>query len=343
MNKFFKYVRDFLLNYLPDRKGFSNNTILSYKMALNLFVTFMREEKGITPNSLTFDVIDAEVIKEYLDWIENTRSCSASTRNQRLMALRSFFEFAGLQDITLMNLSFLAGDIPIKKTQGRIVEFLSESALGSLLEQPNLNKTKGLRDMFLLILMYDTAARCSEVTGMKICDLHLDTDKPRAYLHGKGNKTRVVPLMAKTVEHCRRYLKLFHPELSAGEGQNEYLFYTVSHQAKHMMSTDAVEAIFKKYGKTASIQCKDMPENIHPHMMRHTRAMHLYRSGMPLELLSQFLGHSDIETTLIYAYADTEMKREAIRKADVVRNGKEIPVEIWADDDEMILILSGLK
>ena len=71
--------------------------------------------------------------------------------------------------------------------------------------------------------------------------------------------------------------------------------------------------------------------------------MHLYRSGMPLELLSQFLGHSDIETTLIYAYADTEMKREAIRKADVVRNGKEIPVEIWADDDEMILILSGLK
>ena len=86
-----------------------------------------------------------------------------------------------------------------------------------------------------------------------------------------------------------------------------------------------------------------MPANLHPHMMRHTRAMHLYRSGMPLELLSQYLGHADVETTLIYAYADTEMKREAIRKADVVRDGKEVPVEIWADNEDMILKLSGLK
>ena len=343
MNDFFKFIRDFLLNYLPKQKGASDNTIMSYKTSLNLFVTFMNDVKGIAPASLTFEAVSTEVIKEFLEWIENDRGCSAVTRNLRLAALRSFFEFAGYKDITHMDLYFLTQEIPLKKTEGKIVEYLSEPALETLLKQPDLRKGKGLRDMFLMILMYDTAARCAEIIGMKICDLYLDTDKPKAYLHGKGNKTRVVPLMPKTVEHCKRYLQKYHPDTEIRQDNDQPLFYTVSHRIKHRMSIDAVGAIYKKYGKSAAVQCKDMPANLHPHMMRHTRAMHLYRSGMPLELLSQYLGHADVETTLIYAYADTEMKREAIRKADVVRDGKEVPVEIWADNEDMILKLSGLK
>lgn len=343
MNDFFKCVRDFLLNYLPKQKGASDNTILSYKMALNLFVTFMKDVKRITPVSLEFEAVNSEIVKEFLDWIENTRCCSVTTRNQRLAALRSFFEYAGLKDISVMNLSFGIQEIPIKKAHGKIVEYLSEPALETLLKQPDLKKSKGLRDLFLMILMYDTAARCAEIIGLKLSDLHLDTDKPKVYLHGKGNKTRVVPLMPKTVEHCKRYLKKYHPNSDQKTDKDVLLFYTTSHRTRHTMSVDAVEAIYKKYGKSAAEQCNDMPANLHPHMMRHTRAMHLYRSGMPLELLSQYLGHADIETTLIYAYADTEMKREAIRKADVVRDGKEVPVEIWADDEDMILKLSGLK
>lgn len=343
MNDFFKCIRDFLLNYLPKQKGASDNTILSYKTTLNLFVAFMKDVKGVTIGSLTFDTISVEIIKDFLEWLEKTRGCSVTTRNQRLAALRSFFEYAGIRDISVINLSFGIHEIPIKKAQGKIVEYLSEPALETLLKQPDLKKSKGLRDLFLMIFMYDTAARCAEIIGLKLSDLHLDTDKPKVYLHGKGNKTRIVPLMPKTVEHCKRYLKKYHPDSEKQIDKCTYLFYTTSHKSKHTMSVDAVEAIYKKYGKSAAEQCDDMPVNLHPHMMRHTRAMHLYRSGMPLELLSQYLGHSDIETTLIYAYADTEMKREAIRKADVVRDGKEIPVEIWADDEDMILKLSGLK
>lgn len=92
----------------------------------------------------------------------------------------------------------------------------------------------------------------------------------------------------------------------------------------------------------AKIVCPEVPERIHPHMMRHTRAMHLYQSGMPMVLLSQYLGHAQVETTMIYAYADTEMKRAAIQKADAVRKTKSVPNEIWADNEEMILKLSGL-
>lgn len=343
MNDFFKTVRDFLMNYLPKQKGSSENTILAYKMALNLFVSFMKDVKGIPPIVLSFKLISSETIKEFLEWIENTRNCSATTRNLRLAALRTFFEYAGQKDISQMDFYFMIREIPFKKTSNKIVDYLSEPALETLLKQPNLKKAKGLRDMFLMILMYDTAARCAEIIGMKISDLHLDNEKPKAYLHGKGNKTRIVPLMPKTVEHCKQYLKRYHPDLECKNDGNIPLFYTTYHGVQHAMSIDAVEAIYKKYGKSASECCSEMPDKIHPHMMRHTRAMHLYRSGMPLELLSQYLGHADIETTLIYAYADTEMKREAIRKADVVRNGKEVPAEIWADDEDMILRLSGLK
>lgn len=343
MNDFFRFVRDFLLDYLPNRKGCSENTILSYKGALNLFVTFMKDEKGITPISLKLESVNTDVISEFLNWLENVRGCSASTRNQRLMALRSFFEFVGEKDISNMSLCMFARNVPLKKEKGKIVEFLSETALETLLKQPDSKKSKGLRDRFLLIFMYDTAARCDEIRKLKISDICIDGDKPKVYLHGKGNKVRVVPLMVKTVEHCKVYLKKYHPDLNANGDKNIPLFYTVFHQTKHIMSTDAIEKIYEKYGQIAAEKCKEMPIKLHPHMMRHTRAMHLYRSGMPLELLSQFLGHANIETTMIYAYADTEMKREAIRKADIIRNGKDIPAEIWADDEDMILKLSGLK
>ena len=103
-----------------------------------------------------------------------------------------------------------------------------------------------------------------------------------------------------------------------------------------------VAAFFAKYGSMAKAVCQEVPEHIHPHMMRHTRAMHLYQSGMPMVLLSQYLGHAQVETTMIYAYADTEMKRAAIQKADAVRGTKPVPDEIWADNEEMILKLSGL-
>ena len=108
------------------------------------------------------------------------------------------------------------------------------------------------------------------------------------------------------------------------------------------MSPDTVAAFFAKYGSMAKAVCQEVPEHIHPHMMRHTRAMHLYQSGMPMVLLSQYLGHAQVETTMIYAYADTEMKRAAIQKADAVRGAKPVPDEIWADNEEMILKLSGL-
>lgn len=341
MNDFFDTVRRFLLDHLPKQRCLSENTILSYKQTLNLFVSYMQDERDITATKLTFSRIDRDVILGFLTWLETARKCSANTRNQRLMALRSFLEFAGQMDCTQMALYLSACSIPAKEAHGRIVEFLTEPSLVALLQQPDPSKSKDLRNLVFMILMYDTAARCSELLDMKVCDLRLDAKHPIAYLHGKGRKIRTVPLLSRTVQHCKQYLHKFHP--AADYHSEAPLFFTVIHGMQQKMSPDTVAAFFTKYGTMAKNVCPEVPEHIHPHMMRHTRAMHLYQSGMPMALLSQYLGHTQVETTMIYAHADTEMKRAAIQKADAVRKTKPIPNEIWADNEEMILKLSGLR
>lgn len=211
MNDFFDAVRCFLLDYLPKQRCLNENTIRSYKQTLNLFVSYMRDEEGVAAVELTFSRMNRDAILGFLTWLETARKCSASTRNQRLMALRSFLDFAGQMDCTQMALYLSACNIPSKAAHGRIIAFLTEPALTALLQQPDPSKPKDLRNLVFMILMYDTAARCSELLDMKVCDLRLDAKHPIAYLHGKGRKTRTVPLLSKTVQHCRQYLRRFHP------------------------------------------------------------------------------------------------------------------------------------
>lgn len=340
MNDFFNAVRCFILDYLPKQRCLSENTILSYKQTLNLFVSYMRNEEGVAAGELTFSRMNRDSIIGFLTWLETVRKCSASTRNQRLMAMRSFLEFAGQMDCVQTALYLSTCKIPSKAACSRTVPFLTEPALTALLQQPDPSRPKDLRNLVFMILMYDTAARCSELLDMRVCDLRLDSNHPIAYLHGKGRKTRTVPLLGKTVQHCKQYLHKFHP--TADNHSEAPLFYTVIHGEQQKMSPDTVSAFLTKYGSMAKRICPEFPKHIHPHMMRHTRAMHLYRSGMPMVLLSQYLGHSQVETTMIYAHADTEMKRAAIQKVDSVRKTKLMPEEIWADNEEMILKLSGL-
>lgn len=338
MIDFFHTVRSFIYEYLPNQKCVSENTIISYKTALELFIRFLRDEKKYSVKRITFMNIDREIILEFLDWIENERYCKAITRNQRLLALRSFFNYAGILDCTQTALYIDTLNIPMKADDRKVVSYLTEPALAALLKQPDTGKKTELRNLTFMILMYDTAARCCELLNMRIRDLRLNVKHPIAYLHGKGGKTRTVPLLEKTVKHCKIYLKKFHPnEKSCSD---EYLFYTVSHQRHDQMSHDTVAYFMNKYAKSAALECFEVPEHINPHMLRHTRAMHLYQKGMPLSLVMEYLGHANIETTKIYAYADTEMKRSAIQKIEN-KDTTGISLGIWEDDEDMIQKLLG--
>jgi len=341
MNDFFKAIRSFLTVFLPRQKCYSPHTIRSYKDTLNLLIEFLRVEKKYSLSKITFLLINRSMICDFLDWLQEKRHCSVSTRNQRLNALKSFFRYAGMLDCTLLWLHMEMGTVPVKKEKRPLVEFLSPEALEVLLREPDASKQKGVRNRFIMILLYDTAARCQELLDLRLGDFILSGKTPFVYLTGKGGKTRAVPLMEKTLLHYHQYLDVCHP--ASARRPDDLLFYTVIHDRRCGMSPDNVAAFMKTYGESASTKVKDMPERIHPHQMRHTRAIHLYRSGMPLPLLAELLGHSNINTTNIYAYADTEMKRSAIEKAIYPTAPTESVQPLWEGDEETILKLIGLR
>lgn len=332
-------INGFFYIYLPKQKCFSKNTVGSYKTAFNLFLDYMLEQHNFSLHQMTLDDLNKDTLSGFVDWLAAARKNSPGTCNQRLMAFRSFAKYLGIRDFSLASVYADVCSVPTKKTSAKIVDFLSEEGLKTLLMQPDTSKRVGIRNQCFMCLMYDTAARCQELLDFRLKDLSLTGNAPFVYLTGKGNKTRAVPLMKTTVQYLLNYLKVFHPE---HKKPDDYLFYTISHGGRHSMSQDTVQLFIKNYGRAAREICPDIPERVHPHQLRHTRAIHLYRGGMPLSILSEFLGHASEETTRIYAYADTEMKRKAIEKA-TPKNipGNEAP--IWdTSDDEVLRKLAGL-
>lgn len=341
-NDFFKYVRGFLTVYLPKNKCYSSHTVKAYRDTLNLFRKFLLNEKGIAFTGITFDQINHQVIYEFLSWLQNTHHCGVATKNHRLAALKSFLHYCATEDPALMALYMDIQTVRSQKFARNRVDYMSETALKILLEQPDPHTRFGLRDRFLMILLYDTGARIREILDLKLKDIHLNDQTPCIYLTGKGNKTRLVPLMDKTIAHLQEYMKTFH---SNGDQNSEaYLFYTRIRGLKGQMSDDNVSYLLKRYSKSAHDLCSEVPLRMHAHLFRHTRAMHLYQAGIPLSYIKDFLGHANVNTTDIYASTDTSMMKAALEKITqehIEPTAKALPV--WQDNEEIILKLCGLK
>jgi integrase/recombinase XerD len=341
-DSFFKQVRGFLTVYLPKNKCCSPNTVKAYRDTLNLFRRFLQEKKGVTFTQIRFGLITHEAVYDFLAWLQDARGCHAATKNHRLAALKSFLNYCAIEDPALMAVYLDIQQIHAQKIARPRVAYLSETALKVLLEQPDPQTRTGRRDRFLMILLYDTGARIQELLDLKQKDLHLNDPTPCLYLTGKGNKTRAVPLMDKTIEHLQVYLNGFHP--GANSAKDQLLFYTLRRGQKGRMSEDNVACFLKRYAEAAHQVCADVPLRMHAHLFRHTRAMHLYQAGIPLSYIKDFLGHASINTTDIYAAADSSMLRAALEKIDTRKvEPASAAVPVWQDNEEMILTLCGLK
>jgi site-specific recombinase XerD len=338
---FFDFVKGFLTVYLPKQKCCSKNTIKSYREVINLVRIFLLEEKNIPFTKITFELFDYDLVCGFLDWLQRTRGCSVSTRNQRLAALNAFFNYTAMQDPALMAVYMKVKKVPIQKTGQRTVNYMSENALKTVLEQPNTSKRNGFRDRFFMILLYDTGARVQELLDLKLKDFCLESSTPCVYLTGKGDKTRSVPLLDKTILHLNEYLKRFHP--GETRSNEQYLFYTVIKGKQGQMSPENVANFLRRYGESARKVLPEVPSNLHAHLFRHSRAMHLYQMGIPLSYIKDFLGHSHINTTTIYASADINMMREALEKVNKKGNEQNGDTPLWQGDEDMILSLCGLK
>ena len=340
---FFKLVRDFLMVYLPDQKAVSLNTVKSYRESLNLLLNYICAENGVGLRKLNFEYLSRETVEGFLCHLEKERRCSVSTRNHRLACIRPFIKYAGARDVGIQAYVNDLCNIPLKKeAKTSVVPYFSEAALKTILEQPDIRKKKELRNLFFMILMYDTGARNQELLDLKLSCIHFEEKSPYAVIIGKGGKTRLVPVMAKTVEHFKKYAVVFHPELTS----DVHLFYTERSEKRYAMSPDNTERFIKKYGVAAHNVNPEVPKSLHPHMFRYSRSMHLYRNGMPLVLLAEWLGYAQLTTTLVYANADTEMKKKAIDKATSKLNpliSEDTTFLEWENDEALIRQLYGLS
>lgn len=340
----FPLIHDYLKIYLPNQRNVSPNTLRSYRKALEELLDFVKEQEQIPLGSITFEHLTVNTILMFLEHLEMEQDCSIPTRNTRFAAIRAFMDYAADRDVALVaNLNKLK-KVPFKKSDCTAgVEYMSMAAITAIIEQPDTSTSKGLRDRFFMILLYDTGARVQEILNIKLCDLQLGRF-PKVTLFGKGRKTRVVPLMERTIQHLKKYLSVFHED-SAPNG-NEPLFYSVIRGSRHQLSDRRIRYILQKYGEQARLTCPKVPENVHPHLFRHSRAMHLYQEGMDLTLVSQWLGHSQLETTQIYAHADTEHKRKAIEAATPQDNplyAKLNSARYTVTDEETLKKLTGLR
>ena len=337
----FMLIRNFLEIYLPTYRHAGENTVKSYRTGLNQYLDYVSSKKQISRFAVTGVMFSYDMVTEYLHWLSVDRKVSSATCNNRLAVIRAFISYASACKPEYIDLKSRLSQIKGKKNdQFGKVDYMSEAAVKALMEAPDVSTTAGLTDQFMMVMLYDTGARIQEILSLRLCDLKIDKT-PTAIIHGKGGKTRIVPLMPETVKHLKKYLSVLHPDEHMHS--ESYLFFTRHKGQKVQMCDDTARYRIQRYAAAAKENCPDVPDNPHPHMWRHTRAMHLYQHGMDLERISQWLGHSQLETTLIYAHADTEDKRKAIEAAlgDGV-TGQLNNAPYTVDDEEILRKLYGL-
>ena len=306
---FARHVTRYLSEYLPSQRNVSPNTVASYRDAFVLLLRFCKEQRGLSPDRLTLKQVDVALVLEFLNHLETQRRCSARTRNQRLAALHAFFRYLQSEAPDHMTQCQQVLAIPLRRHERKAVPYLEAAELATLLTRPDCSTPKGRRHAVLLRVLYDTGGRVQELVDLRVRDVRLDTPA-QVHLTGKGRKTRVVPLMAETVRTLDEYLNERH--LRDQNRLDEPLFVN---RYNARLSRSGVWYIVAKYSRQAHQQQARVPENVSPHVLRHTKAMHLLQSGNPMPAIQAILGHVDVKTCAIYATADLEMKRQALEKA----------------------------
>lgn len=336
----FQKIKEFLTSYLPVIRAKSLNTISAYKMTINLYLSYIKTRYNKSFSEIVITDFNHKNILAFLEWSKAERKNCISTRNQRLVHIRQFCKYLmGSDMISFSEYSLIqriAKEVDPKKDE---LIFLTIEDMKLILAQPDLSKNSGIRDKFFLALLYDSGCRDQELLDLQLKDFIVTRDNAELHVIGKGRKYRVTPISKDVLKLFEGYCKIYHPDMK----KESLLFYTTRNGITTKMSADNVARFMNKYERQVKQIKSDLP-HLHPHLFRHTRAMHLYMAGMPLPLISEWLGHSQLETTTIYARATTEMKRKAVEKVSSKENSVFNTDKIfkYADNNEVIKKLYGL-
>ena len=320
MKNFSYYLSHFLKEYLVVERNVSSKTIRSYKTTFQMLITYFVEEKNMKLIDITFENVTKEMILDFLNYLETEKKNSIRTRNQRLAAIHSFYQYCSVDEIEHMENIQKILSIKTKKYEKKVQEYLTKEEVQTLLASIDSSTKIGRRNLLVLSLLYDTAARAEEIIHLKLEDIRLE--EQLVILTGKGNKQRIVPIMENTKKLIIQYLK--ENKIARGFLFGENTTYSM---LKHLLlKINQMNIISKK---------------ITSHTFRRSRATHLLEAGVNILYIQELLGHEDISTTQEYAKIIEKNKIEAIKKASPNLGETELLPD-WNDDKDLLNQLLNL-
>jgi integrase/recombinase XerD len=327
--EFPELLQAFFTDRLMNQRKASRHTIASYRDTFRLLLRFAAHQLKKIPSKIFFDDIDTPFVGAFLDYLEKDRNNSARSRNVRLAAIHSFFNYVAINEPCHSALAQRILAIPSKRYKQKQVMFLSRCEVDALLEASDLNTWTGRRNRALLLTMVQTGLRVSELTALQCQDIILGTGAHVRCI-GKGRKERCIPLRKETVATLRAWL------LERNANPEKPLFPNIR---GGFLSSDGVQYLLNKHRATASQQCPSLKnKKVSPHVLRHTAAMDLLHHGVGSSVIALWLGHESVETTQIYIHADLKIKEKALAKTTPlnVKSGRYRP------DDHLLAFLQSL-
>jgi site-specific recombinase XerD len=324
-------VRRFLLEHLVAERNLARNTQKSYRDTLALLLPFTSAKKRKAIELLAVGDLSADLLKRFLDHLETERSCSIRTRNQRLAALHAMARFIAERSPEHIEWSGQIRGVPFKRHDRGELPYLDKPEMDAILAAPDCSVAQGERDHALLLFMYNSGARASEVASLQIADLNL---QPKAMsevrLSGKGGKVRRCPLWPSTAAELLRLTRHRSPD--------QPVFVNRLGQA---ITRHGIHWLLRRYTKKVSGSCPSLlRKRVSPHTIRHTTATHLLRAGVDINTIRAWLGHVSIETTNIYAEVDLERKAQALSRCTFKASRPHR--KRWRDDPSLLAFLRAL-
>lgn len=297
------HLTAFLRDHLAGARASSPHTCDSYAYAFQLLITFASARLKTRPCALTLEQFDADLVIAFLDHLEKTRGNSASSRNARLAAIRSFIRFLEYRTPSLLDQlrSILA--IPMKRSTSRLIAHLDREEMQAILDAPNPSTRMGIRDRAMFHIAFAGGLRVSELVGLRLEDIALQP-RPSVLIHGKGRRERMLPLWKETTAAVRSWL--------AVRGQTSTVELFVNARGEPLTRA-GVEYLLAKYVAVATKQCPSLKnKRVSPHVLRHTCAMLTLQATNDVRRVALWLGHASVQTTEVYLRADPTEKLEAI-------------------------------
>ncbi len=296
-------LQAFFTQRLLDQRDASPNTVVSYRDAWRLLLDFAHQQTGKTPSQLDIDDVDAPLIGAFLHHLEQQRHNSVRTRNARLAAIHSLFNFAALRHPEHAAAIQRVLAIPHKRTGSATVSFLAPPEIEALLAAPDRTVRRGRRDHALLLVGIQAGLRVSELTALRRCDVELGVGA-HLRVHGKGRKQRCTPLTAQTVAVLSGWL---------AELDNEPETPLFAGPRGGPLGRDAVRRLVTRHATTAAPRCPSLgAKKLTPHVLRHTAAMQLLQARVDTSVIALWLGHESTQSTQIYLHADLALKQQAL-------------------------------